>query len=335
MKKEVEMKISVVVPVYNTKGYLRQCVESLLKWNNETNTEGKGFPGEILLVDNGSTDGSFELAEDLAKLYPKVEIRVLKCETKGAAAARNYGLREAKGEWVWFVDSDDFVVPAAIAKLFGRISQEPDAEVVTIAMQRVSESGFEKKDVLPAVRAGLDDRSMKLMDWAPTFVRYGLGPVQVPAKREFLLKDKLFYDEGMIHEDMAIISAYILYTEKIASLKEPIYMYRQRKGSVLHSSKWNEHELDIFKALELLSGRFEKAGRYEEFKAELEYFYIWNLLDDAARQFAKFKEGRRNFAQIRHALQSRFPKWRKNKYFLECGWKVQLRCRLAYHGIVK
>ena len=328
MKKEVEMKISVVVPVYNTKGYLRQCVESLLKWNNETNTEGKGFPGEILLVDNGSTDGSFELAEDLAKLYPKVEIRVLKCETKGAAAARNYGLREAKGEWVWFVDSDDFVVPAAIAKLFGRISQEPDAEVVTIAMQRVSESGFEKKDVLPAVRAGLDDRSMKLMDWAPTFVRYGLGPVQVPAKREFLLKDKLFYDEGMI-------PAYILYTEKIASLKEPIYMYRQRKGSVLHSSKWNEHELDIFKALELLSGRFEKAGRYEEFKAELEYFYIWNLLDDAARQFAKFKEGRRNFAQIRHALQSRFPKWRKNKYFLECGWKVQLRCRLAYHGIVK
>ena len=112
-------------------------------------------------------------------------------------------------------------------------------------------------------------------------------------------------------------------------------MYRQREGSVLHSPVWNEHELDIFKALELLCGRFEKAGRYEEFKAELEYFYIWNLLDDAARQFAKFPEGRRNFAQIRHALQSRFPKWRKNKYFRECGWKVQFRCRLAYHGIVK
>ncbi|MBQ1528342.1 glycosyltransferase, partial [Candidatus Saccharibacteria bacterium] len=62
------MKISVVVPVYNTKEYLRQCVESLLMWNNETNTEGKGFPGEILLVDNGSTDGSTELEEDLAKL---------------------------------------------------------------------------------------------------------------------------------------------------------------------------------------------------------------------------------------------------------------------------
>ena len=118
-------------------------------------------------------------------------------------------------------------------------------------------------------------------------------------------------------------------------MKEPIYMYRQRKGSVLHSAVWNEHELDIFKALELLSQRFEKAGRSEEFRAELEYFYIWNLLDDAARQFHKFREGRRHFAEIRSALRSRFPKWRQNKYFRGCGWKVRLRCRLAYHGIVR
>lgn len=329
------MKLSIVVPVYNTEKYLRECVESILKWNNDTNEDGRGFPGEILLIDNGSTDGSWQLMEDLAKLYAEVEMRLLKCETPGAAAVRNFGLKKAKGEWVWFVDADDFLKPGAVAKLLGRIAKAPEADVVTIAMQRVKETGWEKLDVLPAVRSGLDDRSMEFHEWAQKFVRYGLGPVQVPARREFLLKNKLFYDEGMIHEDMALISSFVLYTEKIASLKEPVYMYRQREGSVLHSAVWSEKELDIFRALELLAGRFEKAGRYEEFKAELEYFYIWNLLDDAARQFHKFREGRRHFKDIRRALRSRFPKWRRNKYFSACAFMVRLRCRLAYHGIVR
>ena len=318
------MKISVIVPVYNTAKYVRECVESL----------AEGFPrdGEILLIDNGSTDESLKVCRDLARKFKFV--KVLEFEESGAAAVRNFGLERAQGEYVWFVDSDDFVKSGAVEKLLRRF-EETGADGVVLAMDRVSEDGKELNRPLHTIRTDLDDRKIKKAEWMSKFVRYGLGPVQVPARREFLLKNKLFFDEGMIHEDMAIMSSYILYTDKLASIEEPLYFYRQRAGSVLHGQEWSERELDIFAALELLSRRFEKVGQFNKWKAEIEYFYIWNLLDDAAREFVKFPEGKREFAQIRHALDSRFPKWRKNKYFRDCPLAVRVRCRLAYRGIVK
>lgn len=319
------MDISVVIPVYNTAKFLGECVESLVKGVKE-------FPGEILLIDNGSKDESLAKCRELARRYKFV--RVFEFEEPGAAAVRNFGLLKARGEYVWFVDSDDMVKPGAVEKLVERF-RETGADSVVMAMDRVDENGKELNRPLHAIKTSLDDPSVKKEDWMSKFVRYGLGPVQVPSRREFLIKNKLFFDEGMIHEDMALMSSFILYTDKIASIQEPLYFYRQRVGSVLHPGKWDDRELDIFRALELIAVRFEKAGQYQKWKVELEYFYIWNLLDDAAREFNKFPEGKRHFSQIRSALASRFPKWRKNKYFRECGWKVQLRCRLAYHGIVK
>lgn len=320
------MELSVVIPVYNTEKFIKECIEGLTKGIE------KKFPGEILLIDNGSKDGSVELCHELAEKFKF--IRVLKCKTPGAAVVRNYGLKNAKGKFVWFVDSDDLVKPGTVTKLLARF-KETDADGIIMAMDRVDESGNELNRPLSAVKTHLDDPKIKPKEWMSKFVRYGLGPVQVPARREFLLKNKLFFDEGMIHEDMSIMSSYILYTDKLASIEEPLYFYRQRSGSVLHPETWSERDLDIFKALELLSNRFEKAGQYEKWKDELEYFYIWNLLDDAAHEFNKFSEGKKHFQDIRKSLKSRFPNWRENPYFRKTPFMVQLNCRLAYHGIVR
>ena len=313
------MKLSIVVPVYNTAKFLGECVESL--------AEDLPKDCEIVLIDNGSTDGSLELCREFAEKYKFV--RVLKCARPGAAAVRNFGMKQVRGEYVWFVDSDDYVRRGAAREILA-VCVRSKAEVVLIGAQKVTETGEEiAGGVLGAVRPEVDKH------WRQRFVRYGLAPWQVICQREWLIKNALFYDEGMIHEDMAIISSYILYTDKVASVEKPVYYYRQRKGSVLHGGTWSERELDIFPALELLAGRFEKVGKFNKYKAELEWFYIWNLLDDAAREFVKFPEGRREFAEIRRALRSRFPKWRRNKYFRDCALGVRLRCRLAYHGIVQ
>jgi len=328
-----DLKISVIIPVYNTGKFLSECVLSIVRWDKADDKSGKSFPGEILLVDNGSTDNSLEVAKKLAEKFSFV--KTLVCKTPGAAAAKNYGLKRAKGDWVWFIDSDDFVMPGAVRKVFDRIKKTPEVDAVVMGMDRVDEDGKTLNRPLSSIRTTLDDANISQKEWISKFVRYGLGPVQVPARREFLVQNKLFFDEGMIHEDMAIMSSYVLYTNKIASISDSIYMYRQRKGSVLHSPVWSKKELDIFKALELLSKRFEKTGRYEEFKPELEYFYIWNLLDDAAHEFKKFKEGRREFKTIRKTIKSRFPKWRHNKYFRGCPLMVRLRCEAAFFGIVR
>lgn len=312
------MDISIVVPVYNTKKFLKECFESI----------AYEFPknGEILLVDNGSTDGSFELCKDFAEKNKFV--RVLNCPTPGAAAAKNCGLKHAKGKYVWFIDSDDYIKKGVVEEILKRF-KETDVDIVTIGAMKVDEEGKEiPGGLLRPVGPEISD------DWLSKFIRYGLGPWQVVSKREFLTKNKLFYDEGMIHEDMAIISTYILYTQKISAFEEPVYFYRQREGSVLHGKTWNEKELDIFKALDLLLLRFEKKGAFEKYKAEIEYFYIWNLLDDAVHEFVKFPEGKKQFGRIREVLKLHFPNWRKNKYFKKCPFMVRARCQTAYHGIV-
>ncbi|MBQ3275336.1 glycosyltransferase family 2 protein [Candidatus Saccharibacteria bacterium] len=319
------MDISIVVPVYNTKRFLKDCVTGLIQLGEVD------FSYEILLIDNGSSDGGYNFCKGFRDKCR--EVKLLKCEEPGAAAVRNFGLREAKGKYIWFVDSDDYVDPEAVSLILKRF-KETKADVVVLGAEKVAEDKTALGVTLPAVRTPLDDPKVTRAEFTSKFIRYGLAPWQVPAKREFLLKNELFYDEGMIHEDMALISSFVLYTDKIASIEKPIYFYRQRKNSVLHGESWNESQLDIFKALELLSKRFEKAKKFKKYKAELEYFYIWNLLDDAAHEFKKFPEGRKHFSEVRSALKKRFPEWRKNKYFRECPLMVRLRCETAYYGIV-
>ena len=94
------MKVSVIVPVYNTRGYLARCIESIL---------GQSFSDfELLLVDDGSTDGSGDLCDSF--LTKDSRVRVFHLQNGGVSAARNYGIQQAQGEWICFVDSDDEVL---------------------------------------------------------------------------------------------------------------------------------------------------------------------------------------------------------------------------------
>lgn len=101
-------KLSVIIPVYNVEEYLRECLDSIL---------GQDYDDfEVILVDNNSTDKSYEICEEYARKYPEV-VRVYRCEAWGAAAARNFGVEKARGEYIWFIDSDDYIEKGAIRKL--------------------------------------------------------------------------------------------------------------------------------------------------------------------------------------------------------------------------
>lgn len=110
------------------------------------------------------------------------------------------------------------------------------------------------------------------------------------------------FPEGMIHEDMAIISTAVLWTDKVVFVEEPLYNYRQRAESILHQSGWNPRSLDIFKALGIMYGKFNEAGKLAEYHDEIEYFFIWNLLIDSAKDFYGHPEGRAGQEQTRAML---------------------------------
>ena len=309
------MKVSIVVPVYNASKYLERCLDSILA------SLGK-IDGEILAIDNNSTDDSAKIIKKYAKEHP--QIQALSCKTPGAAAVRNYGAKRAKGEYLWFIDSDDEITKDAISKLL-KTAEKTSADFVMLGMQRIYSDGHE--DYLYAVNP-------KETGAKHRFVRYGLGPVQVFLRREWW--NKYFkFKEGIIHEDMELMSTLILHTDNFSAIDEPLYRYYQNSGSVLHQKKWNPHAFDIFPALESLYNHFEKAGAIEEYRDDVEWFFIWNLLLDSAKDFSSFPEGKPGFKRTRTMLKKYFPKWHKNKYLREKSPKLRLLIFLSYLGFRK
>ena len=306
------MIISVIIPVYNAEKYLKRCIKSVFE-------AIKNIDGEILLIDNNSSDNSYELSKEIASSY-NYPIRLFKCSTPGAGAVRNMGAKKASGEYLWFIDADDEVTRDSASLLIAE-AEKTKADLVMMGARRINANG--KSDYLSAVDASTDN-------YRSRFVRYGAGPWQFLIRRKWWLKNDFMFKDVIIHEDMEIISSLILYTNKYASVDRPLYFYYQNEDSVLHKQKWDPHYLDIFGALEGLHERFKKAGATEEFHDELEWFFIWNLLIDSAKDFAKFPEGRIGFSRSRKILKKYYPKWRKNRFLKEKPLKLRARVYLNY-----
>ncbi len=305
----------MIVPVYNAGKTLRRCIESIILGM-------EGVRGEIILIDNKSSDDSAEVITGLTKEYPKI-VRGLKCETPGASAVRNMGVKQAKGKYIWFVDADDTIAEGAAKKLVQK-ADKTGADIVMMGAKRVGWVG--RKEYLSAV-------DMNDKDYKSRFIRYGMGPWQVIIRRKWWNENGFKFHEGIIQEDMELMSALILYTDKYASLDEPLYFYHFTSESVLHKSKFDPHVFDIFPALEGLYQRFEMAGAEQVFYSELEWFFIWNLLIDSAKDFASFPEGRDGFKRTRVMMKKYFPGWRKNKFLKEKRLKTRLLVWLNYHRV--
>ena len=305
-------KISIIIPVYNAEKYLAKCLDSVLDSLD-------GFSGEILAIDNNSTDNSLTILKKYAKKYPNT-INVLHCHTPGASAVRNYGVKKAKGEYIWFIDADDWISDSAIQKLITK-ADDTMADMVMMGAERVYPDGH--RDYLSPVSPDEPNCESR-------FVRYGMGPWQVLIRKQWWVQCHFSFKEGIIHEDMELMPSLILYTNKLASIDVPLYFYRQTSESVLHKRSWNENAYDIFPALESLYNRFKTAGAEQKYHDELEWFFIWNLLIDSAKDFEQFPEGHPGFARSRKMLQNYFPNWRKNRFLKQKPLKLRVRVRLNY-----
>ena len=312
-------ELSIIIPVYNAERYLERCLDSVLASLKEASASQKLDKFEVLLIDNESRDGSLAILKQYAEKYPEM-ITVLQCHTPGAGTVRNLGVSKAKGKFIWFIDADDAIDKTAVKKLLAE-AEKTNADLVMMGMKRIFEDG--KTNYLSAVSASEKNYKSR-------FIRYGLGPVQVLIRREWWIKNNFKFREKAIQEDMELMSALILYTDKFTSIDEPLYLYYQNNDSVLHKQEFSPHIFDIFPALDGLYGRFEEAGATSKYHDELEWFIIWNLLIDSAKDFIKFQEGKSGFKRSRKMLKKYFPDWRKNKFLKQKPLKLRLLVRLNY-----
>ncbi|MGN0486471.1 MAG: glycosyltransferase family 2 protein [Acutalibacteraceae bacterium] len=216
-----EPLISVIVPVYNVENYLRECVESILAQHYGNL--------EIIMVDDGSTDTSGAICDEYAQSDNRVQ--VIHQENGGLSRARNTGLRACKGEYLLFVDSDDWLECDTVSVLYRLISKH-GSQLAIGGYQRVEDGSYRILRKYPGEREGesLLTKQQAMAD----FFRNGCAAWARLYRRE--IHDGLYFPDGEINEDEAIVLQILERCETVAVTDQIIYNYRCRPESITTSS---------------------------------------------------------------------------------------------------
>lgn len=267
------MKFSIVVPVYNVEDYLEQCLESL---------QAQDFQDfEAVCVNDGSTDNSRRILAEWEERFP--QMKVIDRENGGLSAARNTGLKASTGEYVVFVDSDDWVEPTMLSRLADETNGE---DMVCFACQRTDN---EKFDVMKREQGNGWDY----------FNRHALEHREVAFvcvwqrcyRRQFLLDNDLWFREGILHEDNQFTPRVCLKAQNIKVIPDVLYNYRIRPGSIMTTRGLRSKESLVLIANEL-SALFEKENDIEKtvIYQALTQCYQMSFLDNSREDNAHLQQ---------------------------------------------
>lgn len=215
------MKLSIVIPVYNTERYIKKCLYSCL------NQDIPLTDYEIIVVNDGSSDNSLSIVKDFATRYKN--IRIVNQENQGLSMARNNGFAQSKGEYVWFVDSDDYIEENCLHRITSLLQHELD--ILQLQYRFVFENGGKSLDANKYIIEGTKN-GMEITK---------LGGLPAPApfsvlRSKFLKNNGLMFVQGIYHEDMEFKPRATYLAKNIASDKLISYNYLQRKsGSIMTS----------------------------------------------------------------------------------------------------
>jgi len=249
------IKVSVIVPVYNTEEYLSKCLDSLV---NQTLNEI-----EIIVVNDGSPDDSQKIIDEYSSKF--TQIKSFQKPNGGLSDARNFGIEKAKGEFIGFVDSDDYVDFEMFESMY-RKATEHQAEIVLCDLEKVNEKG-EAFRALPQ-----SPQLPEKMDLEKDFTIFGEMSCFACNK---LFDAKLFenskFKKGIHFEDIELIPQLVLNSKVLAKINQPFYKYFERQDSITRTH--TARGLDMFKAIENVFHSFSKST-YKDREEDWRRFFI-------------------------------------------------------------
>lgn len=213
---------SLIIPVYNVEKYISKCLLSCIRQKDI-------FPSEyeIILVDDGSPDNSIEVASTIIQSYPSYQIRVIHRENGGLSAARNTGLREACGKYVWFIDSDDWVEENALYLLKQKLSNIENVDILS----------FNHRLVYPNQKLSPITESKDYIGDGFEFLKKNnfLSACERIYQKEFLDKHRLVFCEGYLWEDAQFNIRALSVCQHHYYYSVPLYYYVRRENSITTS----------------------------------------------------------------------------------------------------
>lgn len=288
------MKVSVIVPVYNVEKYIDRCLNSLL---NQTLDDI-----EFIIVNDGSPDNSEKIIKKYLKKSSKFKYYIK--ENGGLSDARNYGLKYANGEYIAFLDSDDYVESDMYQKMYEKaISNNFDMVVCDINYvydDKIVKAFSNIKDDTTNIKMVMN--SIYPAAWNKLF------------KKE-LFKNNVYFKKGVWFEDVEFIYRLLPYIKNIGVCHEAYINYVQRDGSITNTiDKRIYHYIDNFNGI---IDFYKKRKLYDEYFKELEYSYVRYTYATFVKSVSRY-----NYQDYLKAVDDaiknvceHFPKYRRNKYF--------------------
>jgi len=292
-------EISVIVPIYNIENYLKKCLQTLMN---------QSFGSyEVILVDDGSTDGSKKIAESYSEEYS--EIFTLVCqENRGLSEASNTGMKFAKGKYLCFVDSDDYVETDYLQKLH-ECAESTEADLVFCAFRSVDEKGnviknIEEAGFEPGKGYTIEERKDLLLTQNAAWNKL--------YKRDIIESNHLQFTPGAWYEDLRFVKKYMLFASVFAYCDSILYNYLIRQGSIMNSMS-SKRNIEIVDAIDEVKHFYEERNLLCDFYDEIEFLAIEHIYISTLVRLIRSND-KEQFKQVKKEFITRFPNFKRNKY---------------------
>lgn len=291
-------KFSLIVPVYRIEEYLPKCIDSVLAQTCQD--------FELLLIDDGSPDGCGAICDDYAARHPD-RIRAVHQPNGGAGAARNHGIRLSRGEYLLFVDGDDYLSPDFLAALTGVIEKTPaDLVLFGALVERDGKQVGRLDETVPA------ERLLTVRD-EPELYFGVMAPWNRAYRRTLFTENDIEFATKVWYEDIRVVTKLLAVAQTAYRLPGAYYHYLQREGSAMNN-KNVARNAEILLAYDDILGWYGAHGFLEARRAELTFQAVQHILLAATVRVLLIDRKSPLVGEFRAYMERNFPDFRENKY---------------------
>ena len=327
------IKLSVIIPVYNVEDYVGKCLDSLTAPALASAARGEAPEYEIIAVNDGSTDSSAEIVQNYVNRYPCF-IQLISTENQGQGHARNVGTDAARGEFLYFIDSDDYLAPGAMQELLDSLGD--DFDIMIFDSVSVNSDGKEISYYSGCRRDG----SINLREFPELLLENPICGGSV-CRRHIYADNGIRFPSRVWFEDFRTLLKLYALTDRIVHVPRAWHRYLQRPGSVTNNRN-PERNLEIIPAVDDLIQFYTGLGRGEELADVLEYmaFHHEFLTASVRVNLADPKSPAQD--TLMETFLTEFPNYADNPYIKSMGrrhklltWLLMRKRRMAVHLIMK
>ncbi len=303
------MNLSIIVPVYNMAGdgKLNYCMDSLVK---QTIADY-----EIIAVDDASTDESFSILQEYERNYPGLVKAIRSPENRRQGGAKNIGIKAAAGEWIGFIDSDDWITPDMYEKLL-RKAEVTGADVVGCDYNLVNEHTMKVGRI---VQNNTDDQTGVLgtEEYRKLLMRSGSMVIKI-FRRNMIVENELWFPEHIFYEDNCASPLWMMHCKHFEKVNEPLYFYYQHDTSTVHSISEARCE-DRMKAAQLFLEACIKMGWMDRYQQEIEYRFTELYFVNTLFSYMQGEQPKHIafISKMVRKMKETFPAFEKNRYYQE------------------